>query len=210
MNPETQFCHNLDCPARGQVGQGTITMHSRKDARYRCLRCGKTFAATTGTPFYRLKVACDVVTIVLVLLSHGCPTRAIVAAFGLDERTIAVWLMRGGMHAQAVQQHLLAQHPLDLGHVQADELWVKVVGRRVWQAMAMAVPSRFWLGGIISERRDRHLDTLAKQVRAAALHGAVLVCVDGLASYVGAFRRAFRRRVMQARGRPRLEQEEAC
>jgi len=85
-----------------------------------------------------------------------------------------------------------------------------VVGRRVWQAMAMAVPSRLWLGGVISERRDRHLiDALARQVRAAALSGAVLVCGDGLASYVGAFRRAFRRRVVQACGRPRLEQEEA-
>ncbi len=30
-------------------------------------------AATTGTPFYRLRHAADVVTLVLTLLCHGCP-----------------------------------------------------------------------------------------------------------------------------------------
>jgi hypothetical protein len=35
--------------------------------------------------------------------------------------------------------------------VQADELWVKLVGRRMWLAMALAVPSRLWLG-VLSAR----------------------------------------------------------
>ena len=29
-------------------------------------------------------------------------------------------------------------------------MWVKLVGQKVWMAMAMAVPSRLWLGGVIS------------------------------------------------------------
>lgn len=177
MNPMTQFCHNLACPARGQVGQGTITIHSQKEQRYRCKSCGKTFAATTGTPFYRLKVAVDLITIVVILLTHGCPVQAIVAAFGVDERSVANWLRRAGQHAQHLHQHLVQQHQIDLQHVQADELWVKLVGRKVWQAMAMAVPSRLWLGGVISARRDRHLITaLVTQVRASALTLALLVC----------------------------------
>ena len=36
---------------------------------------------------------------------------------------------------------------------------VKLAGKRVWMAMAMAVPSRLWLGGIISPRRDSALIT---------------------------------------------------
>ena len=50
MNPQTQFCHNLECPARGQVGQGNIRVHSHVEQRYRCTTCGQTFAATKGTP----------------------------------------------------------------------------------------------------------------------------------------------------------------
>ena len=209
MNPMTQFCHNLNCSARGQVGQGNITIHSQQEHRYRCKTCGRTFTATTGTPFYRLHQAIDVVTIVLTLLTHGCPVQAIVAAFGLDERTVAAWLCRAGQHAQQLHQHLVQRGQIDIQHVQADELWVKLVGRHVWQAMAMAVPTRLWLGGVISAQRDRHLiRALVQQVRASAVTLAILVCVDGLASYIAAFRQGFRHRVLTGKpGRPRLEPE---
>ena len=93
-----------------------------------------------------------------------------------------------------------------MGHVQADELYVKAVGRRLWMAMAMAVPSRLWLGGVVSQRRDLALITaVVAMVRRAAKSMAFLVCVDGLASYVTAFTRAFRVAVRSGRaGRPRL------
>jgi transposase-like protein len=206
MNPQTQFCHNPDCQARGQVGQGNIGVHSQVEERYRCTTCGHTFAATKGTPFYHLRTAADLVALVLTLLCHGCPTQAIVAAFGLDERTVASWLARAGHHCQQLHQHLVQQGSVDLQHVQADELWVKLVGRRVWMAMALAVPSRLWLGGVISPQRDlRLITTLVQMVRACARTLAILVCVDGLASYVTACLRVFRHPVRTGRrGRPRL------
>ena len=81
-----------------------------------------------------------------------------------------------------------------------------MVGKRVWMALALAVPSRLWLGGVISPHRDRALiTTLVQMVRSCARSLAILVCVDGLASYVTAFRRVFRHAVRTGRpGRPRL------
>lgn len=206
MDPQRQFCHNPDCPDRGRVGQGNIRVFSQKERRYECRACGKTFSATKGTAFYRLRTGLDVVTLVLTLLCHGCPIQAIVAAFGFDERTVAAWQARAGQHCEQVHEHLVLQGRADLGHVQADELWVKMVGRRVWMAMAMAVPSRLWLGGVISPHRDRALiQSLVEKVRAAASSPAILVCVDGLASYVTAFLRVFRHPIYTGkRGRPRL------
>jgi transposase-like protein len=206
MDPRQQFCHNPACPTRGQVGQGNIGVHSPAEQRYVCRTCGRTFAATTGTTFYRLRTPAELVTVVLTLLSHGCPPQAIVAAFGLDERTVAAWLARAGSHCQQVHAHLVQQGKLDLQHVQADELWAKLVGQRVWMALALAVPSRLWLGGMISPQRDRALITaLVQQVRACAQRLDLLVCVDGLSSYVTAFRRVFRDPVYTGRrGRPRL------
>jgi transposase-like protein len=206
MDPQTQFCPNPACPARGQCGQGNIRVHSQTERRYRCLSCRRTFAATTGTPFLRLKHAADLVTTVLTLVCHGCPLQAIVAAFGLDERTVAAWQQRAGRHCQAVHEHLVQHGQVDLGHVQADELWVKLVGRKVWLAMALAVPSRLWLGGVISPQRDGSLiRRLVERVRACARRLDMLVCVDGLSSYVTAFRRGFRLPVRTGRrGRPRL------
>ncbi len=206
MDPLTQFCHNRDCPARGVVGQGNIQIDSRAERRYRCTTCRRTFAETRGTPFYRKRTAHDLITVVMTLLTHGCPPQAIVAAFGLDERTVAAWQQQAGEHCQHLHTHVVQQGQVDLRHVQADELWVKLVGRRVWMAMAMAVPSRLWLGGVISPRRDLTLImTLVRMVRACARSAAILVCVDGLASYVTAIRRVFRDPVRTGRaGRPRL------
>jgi transposase-like protein len=120
MNPQTQCCHNPQCPARGQVGQRNIRVHSQAEQRYRCTTCGQTFAATKDTPFYRLRTAADVVTLVLTLLSHGCPTQAIVAAFGVEERPVAAWLTRAGPHGERGHQHVVQQGGVDVPHVHAD------------------------------------------------------------------------------------------
>jgi transposase-like protein len=206
MDPQDQFCHNPDCPARGQLGLGNIRIHSKTERRYRCLTCNRTFAETRDTPLYRLKKPVELVTLVLTLLCHGCPLQAIVVAFGLDERTGADRRDRAGRHGQRFHEHHVLNGQVDLGHVQADELYVKAVARRLWMAMAMAVPSRLWLGGVISPRRDLSLImAVVRMVRRAARSLAFLVCVDGLASYVTAFARVFRDPVRTGRaGRPRL------
>ena len=193
-------------PHAGNSALGNIRIHSRKERRYLCSTCGRTFAATRDTPFYRLKKSLDLVTIVVTLLCHGCPVQAVVAAFGLDERTVADWRDRAGRHGQRLHEHRVLRGQVELGHVQADELYVKAVGRRLWMAMAMAVPSRLWLGGVVSQRRDLTLITaVVAMVRRAAKGMAFLVCVDGLASYVTAFVRVFRDPVRTGRrGRPRL------
>jgi len=146
------------------------------------------------------------VVLVLTLLCHGCPIQAIVAAFGLDERTVARWFLEAGRQCQRVHEHLVEQGQVDLQHVQADELWVKQVGGKVWMALALAVPSRLWLGGVISRHRDLPLITrLVQRVLACAATRAILVCVDGLASYVTAFPQLFRAPIRTGRrGRPRL------
>ena len=65
MDPLDRFCHNLDCPAQGQLGLGNIRIHSKKERRYRCLTCNRTFAETRDTPLYRLKKPVEPVTLVL-------------------------------------------------------------------------------------------------------------------------------------------------
>ena len=114
MNPQTQFCPNPSCKARGKQGQGNITIHRRKEGRYFCKTCEKTFSATKGTPFYRLQTAMEVVTTVVTLLCHGCPIQAIVAAFGFDQRTVARWFAAAGNHCQKVHEHLVEQGKVDL------------------------------------------------------------------------------------------------
>jgi transposase-like protein len=205
MDPTTTFCPNLPCPARGQIGQGNIGIHSRKDQRFLCTECHKTFSATKGTAFYRLRTAAETVTLVVTLLTHGCPPQAIVAAFGFDERTVARWMARGGAQGQAVQEHLIEQ-PHDLGQVQADELRIKKQGGIVWMALAMMVRTRLWLAGEVSPHRDMPLiRQLIERVRRCAAHLPLLICTDGCIAYVRAIRETFRDpQRTGAHGRPRL------
>ena len=207
MIPEKAFCLNLECPARGQVGKGNISVHSQKEKRYECDVCGETFAATKGTIFYRLRTDPKIVILVLTLVVHGCPIQAIVAAFGFDERTVKKWWQRGGAHCEKVHQQQVGQSQLDLGQVQADEIKAKTQQGSVWLAMAMMVSTRLWLGGVISPQRDKSLiQALADQVRTIALCRPLLVAVDGLPSYITAFRDAFRSPLPREGkgGRPKL------
>jgi transposase-like protein len=206
MNPEQACCPNPDCPARGQSGRGNISIHSRKEARYRCRECGKTFAATSGTPLYRVQKATDLFVTVITLLAHGCPVQAIVAAFGLDERTVSSWQQKAGTHCQRVLEQLVEQ-PRQLGEVQADELRVKIQGAVVWLASAICVQTRLWLGGAVSHERDRTLiRRLLERVKRCALPSAALLLVtDGLSAYVSQAARVFREKVLTGeRGPPAL------
>jgi IS1 family transposase len=143
---------------------------------------------------------------VVTLLAHGCPVQAVVAAFGLDERTVKDWLRRAGLHCQGVHQHFMEQTTLDVGQVQADEIKVKQQGGWVWMALALMVSTRLWLAGVVSINRDKSLiRQLAGQVRQWALCRAVLLAVDGFSAYLKAFREAFRSPYKGGKGgRPRL------
>jgi hypothetical protein len=184
---------------------GTIGIHSQKAQRFICHECHKTFSATKGTAFYRLRTAAETVSLVMTLLAHGCPVQAMVAAFGFDERTVAAWWARAGRQGQAVQEYLVEQ-PRDLGQVQADELRVKKQGGIVWMALAMMVKTRLWLGGEVSEQRDLPLiRRLIERVKRCAARRPLLVCTDGLVSSIRAMRETLRDPVYTGQGgRPRL------
>ncbi len=110
MDPSCVACPHLACPDKGTVGGGNIRVHARAERRYRCRTGRRTFAATTNTPLYRLHHPEATLTLVLTLLLHGCPVAAVVAAFGLDERTVRAWLHKGGAHAALL--HDLSDRPV--------------------------------------------------------------------------------------------------
>lgn len=205
MDPQRIFCPNAGCPARGKLGENNIVIHSRKEARYKCTQCEQTFAATTGTPYYRLHHDPELFTRVVTLLAHGCPPQAIVAAYGLDERTVSAWQAEAGQHCQKIHQHLV-ERPRELMHLQMDEIRAKLQGQVLWLAMAIMVSTRLWLGGVVSTGRDERLITrLVQKVAACALARPLLICVDGFSAYLSAIQAVFRSPLPTGkRGRPQL------
>lgn len=206
MDPQKRFCHNERCWAYGRAGEGHIVIHSKKEQRYRCKRCAKTFSATKGTALYRMHKPHALVATVVTLLAYGCPPQAIVAAFGLDERTIHRWQLMSGRQCRRLHEHIVQAGGVLLAQVQADELRVRVVGGVVWLASALSVTSRLWLGGVLQIRRDRSLiRTLLEGVRACGTFEALLLCTDGLATYPKQALKVFSEPLRTGKvGRPRL------
>jgi hypothetical protein len=181
-------------------------IHSRKERRYQCKRCRRTFSATTDTALYRIHKPEWLVVAVVTLVANGCPLQAVVAAFALDERTVARWQREAGLQCKRVHEHIVEAGRVDLLQIQADEIRVKAVGGIYWLASALEVRSRLWVGGLISHSRDRHLiRTLLIRVRSCGPVERVLLVSDGLSSYKSQALQVFREPLHTGRrGRPRL------
>jgi hypothetical protein len=144
----------------------------------------------------------ELIVIVVTLLCCGCPVQALVQAFDLDERTVASWRDRAGIHCEQVHHALIETGKLDLVHVQADEIRVKGRHMMAWMGLAMMVSTRLWLAGIVSVTRDKRLaDTLMQQVRRSAQPlRPLLVLTEGWAAYPNSIRRAFHQQVKKLAG----------
>src|SRR5262249_7777403 len=82
-----------------------------------------------------------------------------------------------------------------------DEIRVKKQGGIVWMALAMMVKPRLWLGGEVSEQRDLPLiRRLMERVKRGAAHRPLLICTDGLVSYIRGIREDFRDPVHTGQG----------
>ena len=206
MNPHERWCHNRRCRAYGRPGEGHIVIHSQKERRYQCKRCRRTFSQTTDTAFYRMHKPKWLVLAVVTLLAYGCPVQAIVAAFGIDERTVARWQRESGSQCRRIHEHLIEAGRVELLQVQADEIRVRAVGGVFWLASAIEVRSRLWLGSVISQHRDGPLiGGLLIRVRSCGPVEKILLVTDGLASYKSQALKVFRKPLHTGKvGRPKL------
>ncbi len=202
MDACNQFCPNMECWSRGQIGQGNIVSHGSKRPRYKCKTCGRTWSSRAGTALEGIRKSEEDFIKVTTLLAYGTPTQAIVHAFKLDERTVADWRERAGIHCEAVHKEKIEQGILDLIHVQADEIWVKMKGTVGWRALAIMVSTRLWIAGEVSKKRDSDLiDNLMRQIRRCARSlCAILICTDGFVAYPKSIIKAFRYKVKDTPG----------
>jgi hypothetical protein len=114
MDPRSQSGPDPRCPARGQAARGDIEVRSYPERRFRCTPCRKTFAASTGTPLYRLHKDPALFVRVTTWLAYGCPTRAIL----LESRPSPeddLSAKAGSLAEQQFQGEVGVEHPRSVG-----------------------------------------------------------------------------------------------
>jgi transposase-like protein len=193
LQPKEEFCSCEKCPSRGQIGKGNIIIHDSNRGILQCNICKTTFSETKHTMFHGLKTPKDTVILVIILLTFGCPVNAIVKAFGFDHRTVKSWIRKAGLHCEKVHDHLIVM-PRDHGQIQADELQAKCQGFRAWMALAISVPSRLWLGGVIYKSRSKLLirKLLQKVAACCEIGKPLLLTADGLKTYASQALKCFK------------------
>src|SRR5437588_4571158 len=131
----------------GKIGQGNIVIHDSSRGRYRCNICKKTFNKRRGTALEGIRKPEELFVTVISLLSWGCPIQVIVHTSPLDERTVADWQLRAGLHCEKVHQEKIEQGNLDIKQAQADEIRVKAREMVIWMGLAIMAPTRLWMAG---------------------------------------------------------------
>lgn len=130
--PADLFCPNPACALHGKVKGRRLGRHGSYGAdqrpRYRCKACGKTFAATRGTVFYRLRTDPQRVLATLEMVVEQGGIRAAARASHVDKDTVQQWLERAGQHALEVSDALIRERHLSEG--QLDALWTFVKKKR--------------------------------------------------------------------------------
>ncbi len=126
--PDGLYCPNPDCARFGQEEGRQLERHcyygSRPSTQYLCRACGKTFAETKGTFFYRLRTPRDKVLQALAMVAEQGGIRSTGRAMGVDKDTIQRWVDRAGRYVQEVSAYLIVE--CHLPEAQLDALWTFV------------------------------------------------------------------------------------
>ena len=94
---------------------------------FKCQHCKTTFSQRKATPLYYLKTPSRQIGQVLSALALGLDLNAAGAVFGFHPNTIRRWLVRAGLHSQALHRRLFTN--LRLPYLQLDELRTRLRSR---------------------------------------------------------------------------------
>lgn len=158
-------CRSHTRPEARIVGHASYRALSTRRRRWRCKECARTFAATTGTVYWRLRCSKDEFDQVARLAAEGMPKAAIARALGRSRSTIDRWLAKAAQSATRFSEHVLRS--VDPVEVQMDELKTHV-GRRDHEQFVftcLEVWSRLWLATHVGRRTLRSTILFARRIR---------------------------------------------
>jgi transposase-like protein len=121
------FCMNEACEDYQKIKPDNLIKYGQTEKgvqRYRCKTCKKTFTATKGTMFYRLRHSEEEVVECLEMVGDRNSLAAIHRIKGIKEETVCSWMEKAEEQVKQVEDHVVI--PYKLRSVQIDALWTFV------------------------------------------------------------------------------------
>ena len=183
-----KFCRSEDIKKRG-------VRHNKSGEvqRYKCGSCGKAFTANFGFRYRRYSP--EIVSEAMHLYFSGTSSNAIADLFetrgiDIDGSTVRKWVKRYSKVAHLFTDSITP----DVGKwYRADEVWVKVDGKKHYLFATMDDDTRYWLAGELADSKDKHdADNIFRMTKqhAGGKNPTVLIS-DKLPAYQKAARKIF-------------------
>lgn len=90
-NIRDQACPNPKCSFYGVSVPNKVVIHSRKENRFQCSECKKTWVGHKESCFYRLRSSKDKVELARLLLAGGKSIRKVAKEVGVSPSTVQRW-----------------------------------------------------------------------------------------------------------------------
>lgn len=185
-------CHRSS-GSRSIIRHSRLRSKHRLQRRYLCRTCGKTFAASAGTPYHRLRSPKELFDRVVALNLEGMSKAAIARVTGKSWNTVARWLERASAHAKGFQEKRVRR--VDAVEVQLDELRTTVGDKRrpSWIYTSVEVWSRLWTSVHVGRRtrRDALIHVVRVRDQVLPAHPPPLISTDGFRWYEKVIRKTF-------------------
>jgi hypothetical protein len=147
------------------VRHSWLHLRSGRRRRLHCKTCRRTFVATLGTAYYRMRRSAGEFDAVIKLSAEGVSQAAIARARSLDPSTVSRWTARAAGHAQRfTDEHLRVAEPVEL---QLDELRTNGVRplEHTWVFNSIEVWTRVWTATRVATRTLRNTLLFVRETR---------------------------------------------
>jgi IS1 family transposase/transposase-like protein len=186
VNTHWHYCPNKKCSHYGWVGLGNIVSNGHPNGGHWrqlcCTVCRTYFAESTGTLFYRSRLAPELLCQLITALAEGMSLQATARVFGVDPHTVKACLVRAAGQMDAVSHYLI--HDLHLTQVQVDELWALVQDGDLPEAASLRRHPCAWVWAAVDPLSKLLLATevgdRSGQYAQLLIHAVVLTLAPGV------------------------------
>jgi transposase-like protein len=128
------YCPNRSCKDYGLRDNGNVAVRgnygkNKNRKLLYCRTCGKRFAASMSTAFYRMHLSEDIIRQILRHAAEGDGVQSTARSLKIDKGIVQRVILRAGGHCESVLSNLL--HSLKMTETQFDELWTFVKKKKI-------------------------------------------------------------------------------